>query len=393
MTATQETQSDTLAPSVLKAQVEDVVLDPKHQAQIEAESEKWLGEVLSQGVNTPAFKEAVTEIASVGQEDVSKASEVSHRLLQRPSARGGKDSPATKVGNDLVTLRVAVTELDPKRVDLKGIAKIMRFLPGTLRRRVEAFAHRLDTAQDQLGAISDSLTEGQKSLRQDNLAITLERRAMWEAMQALAEVKVYVEGLVEATKAEIARLRANGEEEVAQSLEADVLFALNQRHQDLMTQAAVNAQGYLALDVVYDNNEELIKGVERAKTTTMTALRTGMVTAQALAQQGLVLNQVTTLNEATSNLLVDNSERLKDQAAKISNQASSTTIDMSSLEKALNNVLQTVDAIDAYRTEANPKMESAVATLESQIVQAGEHLRHGHPVHAATDGAATRRMP
>src|SRR2546428_13963908 len=65
------------------------------------------------------------------------------------------------------------------------------------------------------------------------------------------------------------------------------------------TQLAVNAQGYLALELVRKNNLELIKGVDRATTTTISALRTAVIVAQALTNQELVLNQITALNTTT----------------------------------------------------------------------------------------------
>ena len=359
--------------------VAHVVIDPQRQTEITANAQKWLAATLGEGIGSPAFKEAINDLTTVGQPAIAAAAEVSHRLLERPSARGGDDSPAAKVGNDLVGLRVAITELDPKRNDLTGVAKLFKFLPGQVRRRAEAFVHRVESAKTQLDAISTSLTAGQDNLLQDNLALELERRTMWKAMGTLAEAKVYVESLSEATHDRIDSLRSEGDEHAATALESDVLFALNQRHMDLMTQVAVNAQGYLALDVVHRNNTELVKGVERAKTTTMTALRTGMITAQALTQQGIVLKQVTSLNEATSALIVENSERLKGQAAAINEQASTATIDAHALETALSNVLQALDAIDVHRATANPAMESTIgalaATLDAGI---GGHLQRSH---------------
>ena len=65
-----------------------------------------------------------------------------------------------------------------------------------------------------------------------------------------------------------------------------------QRVQDLLTQMAVTVQGYLALDLVKKNNVELIKGVDRASTTTVAALRTAVTVAQALVGQKLVLDQI-----------------------------------------------------------------------------------------------------
>ena len=74
------------------------------------------------------------------------------------------------------------------------------------------------------------------------------------------------------------------------------LFYVRQRTQDLLTQMAVSVQGYLALDLVKKNNVELVKGVDRASTTTVGALRTAVTVAQAMTNQRLVLGQITALN-------------------------------------------------------------------------------------------------
>ncbi len=44
-----------------------------------------------------------------------------------------------------------------------------------------------------------------------------------------------------------------------------------------MTQLAVAVQGYMALDLIRRNNLELIRGVDRAQTTTVAALRTAVI--------------------------------------------------------------------------------------------------------------------
>src|SRR3546814_2498731 len=54
---------------------------------------------------------------------------------------------------------------------------------------------------------------------------------------------------------------------------------------------AVTVQGYLALDLVKKNNVELVKGVDRASTTTVGALKTAITVAQAMTNQKLVLEQ------------------------------------------------------------------------------------------------------
>ncbi|MEJ7697304.1 MAG: toxic anion resistance protein [Candidatus Limnocylindrales bacterium] len=104
-------------------------------------------------------------------------------------------------------------------------------------------------------------------------------------------------------------------------LKEDMLFSVRQKHQDLLTQLAVSVQGYLALDVIRRNNLELIKGVQRATTTTVSALRTAVIVARALADQKLVLDQITALNTTTSNLIESTSEMLRHQSGQINEQA------------------------------------------------------------------------
>src|SRR5260370_40764152 len=83
----------------------------------------------------------------------------------------------------------------------------------------------------------------------------------------------------------------------------DVMLYERQKRQALLTQLAVNMQGYLAMDLIRKSNLELIKGVDRATTTTVSALRTAVIVAQALNNQKLVLDQIDALNTTTGNLI------------------------------------------------------------------------------------------
>jgi uncharacterized protein YaaN involved in tellurite resistance len=149
---------------------------------------------------------------------------------------------------------------------------------------------------------------------------------------------------------------------------------VRQKHQDLLTQLAVSAQGYLALDLVRKNNLELIKGVDRATTTTIAALRTAVIVAQALANQKLVLDQITALNTTTSDLIVATSEMLRTQAADIQTQAASTTVNMDALRKAFDNIYTTMDMIDTFKAKAVESMSATVGSLTAELDHARTYL-------------------
>ena len=167
-----------------------------------------------------------------------------------------------------------------------------------------------------------------------------------------------------------------------------MLFSVRQKHQDLLTQLAVSVQGYLALDVIRRNNLELIKGVQRATTTTVSALRTAVIVAQALADQKLVLDQITALNTTTSNLIESTSEMLHQQSGQINEQAASATVELGKLQAAFDNIYATMDEIDTFKVAALDTMQKTVTALSTEIAKSQTYLDR---VRAnETQGAADR---
>ena len=182
--------------------------------------------------------------------------------------------------------------------------------------------------------------------------------------------------------------------ERATALRQDLLFYVRQKVQDLATQLAVGVQGYLALDLVRKNNLELIKGVDRATTTTVSALRTAVIVAQALADQKLVLDQITALNTTTENLIVGTSQMLRDQSGRVNEQAVSATVGLEKLQAAFANIYATMDEIDTFKLKALDNMATTVTALEGELTKAQTYLdrarRAGEPV-ADADGDLTLR--
>ena len=148
-----------------------------------------------------------------------------------------------------------------------------------------------------------------------------------------------------------------------------MLFYVRQKHQDLLTQLAVSIQGYLAMDIVIKNNVELIKGVDRATTTTVAALRTAVIVAQALANQKLVLDQITALNTTTSNMIESTSKMLADNSATIQQQAASSTVGLPQLQAAFANIYATMDAIDTFKVAALDTMAATIGTLQTEVAK------------------------
>ena len=126
--------------------------------------------------------------------------------------------------------------------------------------------------------------------------------------------------------------------------------------------------------MVRKNNLELIKGVDRATTTTVSALRTAVIVAQALTNQKLVLDQINALNTTTSNLIESTSAMMKRQTAQIHKQASESTIDISKLQTAFENIYTTMDNISDYKLQALDTMQETVNYLADEITRSQTYV-------------------
>ncbi len=360
-----------------------VAVPADKRAELAARAEAFVTDLASEPPHSPAFARKVDDIVRMGEQEIRASAQVSNRMLERPasSLAAAQRSPASRSGPDgdaqvrvaeaLSDLRATVTDLDPSRADLTGPKKLFSRMPGG--KRLTRYFERYASAQDQLDAIIVALARGQDELRRDNASIEAEKVNLWTTMGRLSEYATLASALDTATSAKVEQLRAT-DPKAADALTADALFPIRQRRQDLTTQIAVSVQGYLALDMIRKNNVELVKGVDRARTTTVSALRTAVIVAQALASQRLVLDQVGALNETTNTMIGRTSELLKQQTATIHEQASSSGVSVETLQQAFDDVFATMDAIDTYKAQAVESMAATVEALEGQVTRSQAYL-------------------
>ena len=338
---------------------------------LDARVDGYLGSLMAAEPRSPEFAAKATDVRAMGDDDIRRAAESSDHLLTTPvgALREGGLAKGSKIGSTLLELRRTVEDLDPE--EAKGVKKILGMIP--FGDKVDDYFRKYQSAESHIDAILHALRDGQDELGKDNAALNLEKQQLWEAMGRLNQYVYVAERLDSRLSAGIADLEASNPEK-AKALRDDVLFYVRQKHQDLLVQLAVSIQNYLAIDIIIKNNNELIKGVDRASTTTISALRTAVIVAQALGNQRLVLTQITALNTTTSDLIERTSEMLHDNSAAIQQQAASATIGLPQLQAAFQNIYATMDAIDAFKVEALDNMAATIGTLETEVGKSREYL-------------------
>ena len=373
-------------PIVTPAQAAGLVpVAPENASKLEAKADAFVADLVAQDAASPEFGKRIDQLTAMGRKEIAAAAGMSNRFLDRPVRAMDKDSG---VGANLLELRRTVESLDPGRNGkLSPGKKLLGILPfgNSMKRYFEGYV----SAQGHIKAVLDKLASGKDELLMDNAAIDVERQKLWEAMSNLEQM-VLISRTLDTKLEDKAADLDHSDPAKAKAIRESALFYTRQRTQDLLTQMAVTVQGYLALDLVKKNNVELVKGVDRASTTTVGALRTAVTVAQAMTNQRLVLAQITALNTTTARIIDSTSALLRDQTGKIHEQAAASTIPIETLQRAFQNIYDTMDNIDSFKLKALDSMKQTVNTLSNEVAKSHAYIARAQGASGGASGGASQ---
>ena len=366
-----------------------VPLKSEETSELDKRVGQFVDELAALDPNSPEFGKKVDQLTAMGRKEISEAAGASNRFLDRPVKAIDSD---TGIGADLTELRKTVEDLDPKRHgNLSPGRKLFGLIP--FRGRIQGYFRQYQSSQTHISAILARLGSGKDELLMDNAAIDTERANLWKMMHKLEQMIHISKTLDKQLEDKAADLDAT-EPAKAKAIRESALFYTRQRTTDLLTQMAVTVQGYLALDLVKKNNVELVKGVDRASTTTVSALRTAVTVAQAMTNQKLVLEQIGALNTTTAGMIDSTGEMLRTQTGAIHEQAASSTIPLETLQRAFQNIYDTMDQIDQFKAQALGNMKQTVETLGKEVEKSKGYIARAEGVQQnRLEGASSPLTP
>lgn len=334
--------------------------------------DEFLKHLIQFDLHDQKFTQRVNSMHQMGLSSIKKTSNLSHRLLSRSIKKLNHDPDAKQIGDNLIELRQTLDALNPaNNQKFFAFRKILGFLPRG--NKVEDYFDQYKSSEDHLNAILTSLENGKEELMKDNIALESDKNILWECMQEIEQYTYIGKELDLKMTQTIDQVKLQDQRK-AQLLQEEVHFYIKQKITDLMTQQAVNIQAYMSLDLIRKNNLELIKGVDRALMTTVSALQTAMVIAQAVANQKIVLNQVKMINRTTEDLIVSTSQMLNQQSKEIQQQSSQSTIDLQKLQIAFDHIFETIDVVNEFKTNAMPNLQQSIQHLSEQLQRSQSYL-------------------
>ncbi|ASA21182.1 toxic anion resistance protein [Paenibacillus donghaensis] len=290
--------------------------------------------------------------------------QVSVGHLSKTGDEGGQ------VAKGLTELQLQLKDLDPSVVDFAKSGFLGKFF-----NPLRAYFAKYQKADAVISDIITSLDKGKAVLRNDNTTLEFEQQSLRELTKRLKkeiQLGMLMDEQIE-TQIEAAKARSESEDKV-RFITEEVLFPLRQRVMDLQQMLVVNQQGIMAIEVVIRNNKELIRGVDRARNVTVSALKISVTVASALYNQKIVLRKIELLNQTTDQLISGTSKMLKDQGAAIHNQSLESSISVDTLKQAFTDVLSALDSISSYKQEALPAMRETIEQFRALADQGEQHI-------------------
>ncbi len=343
----------------------------KYLTNLEAQADKLFEQTMNLEVHTEEASQVIAKITKIGDAEIKTVGASADAVLNKPLKALRQDDGGDATANALKNLREVVTKLDPKkRLETTGEQGILSFL-NPFKKKVDSYMAEYKSSESLINDIVTSLLNGKEDLEKDNAWLKNERGNMYKSMQKMEQYVYLIGRLDEKISEALPQIKA--EDQIRyQAIEQEILFPIRQKRMDMYQHLAVCMQSYTAYGILVKNNEELIKGVDRAQNTTITALKTAVIISEALGTQRLVLNQINALNETTTNLIESNSLLLKVQGAEIQKQATESAVGVEALNRSFENIFQAMDAMDTYRSQALPKMSQNIDALQKVYNKAKE---------------------
>ena len=287
--------------------------------------------------------------------------EVSVKNLSKMGDEGGE------VAIGLTELQRAMKDLDPRMIDF---AKKGFF--GRVANPIRTYFDKYQKADNVITDIMESLESGKMTLKNDNTTLEIEELSMRDLTKKLAkEIEMGIMMDDEISSALNKAKANNGDLDRISFVSEEILFPLRQRIMDMQQMIVVNQQGIIAIEVIRRNNKELIRGVDRAKNVTISALRTATIVASALYNQKIVLKKIELLNKTTNDLISGTSKMLKEQGAEIQRQSIEANISVDTLKSAFSDTLEALNAISSYKQEALPRLKETISQFK-ELADLGE---------------------
>jgi len=376
------TPPEVIQPVREERATELVSLPAARASEIDQQVDRFVGGLLQGDLHSQDFKDRLDQAFALGRQEVSQSAALLQGRLMERHFVGAHDSAAFKA---IAELRAQLDELNPgSDGDLLEPNRLLGLIPWGS--KLQAYFRRYQSAASQIRTLMSQLYAARDDVQKDIVDVEAQRTRIWEGMHKLAEAIRFAQQLDSRLAAEVASLKSSDPLR-AQALEQEVLFYARQNLQDMLTQQAVNINGYLALDVVKKTGRELMNGCTRVATTGMSALAVAQTVARATGNQVEVMDMLQGVSGTIGKLIEQTGAQLNTHVNETAKFAENPLLGVEAIKQMFAQTYQAMDAIDAFRGRAIEVMGRNNELIQAELTRSRAHVERVRQVRAhPTDG-------
>jgi uncharacterized protein YaaN involved in tellurite resistance len=313
----------------------------------------------------------ITQFGERAQRDVAGFAD---RILEQTRNRELGDT-----GELLSDVIAKARGLDPADIQKGGL--FSRGV-GAMRRRVHRFRSKFETVAAQIDRVTVELEKRTDRLRRD---VTMLDGLHDQTRQSIKELDAFIEAgkqyAEEFKRTELPRLQqaatvsGDGTEDLmaAQSYQDAVqaLDRLEKRVLYLQQARQIAIQQLPQIRIVQNGDATLIESLQASINLTIPAWKQKMVLLLGLQRQGEALAMQKAVTDATNDMLRSASEMMKTQAIAIEEQSQRGIVDIETLSKTNQDLIDTIEGVLSVQAEGRRKR----AQLEQEMERQTEALR------------------
>lgn len=392
VTAIQLVAPELIQPVALAAVPGAVTLDPEVKAKVDAQLDDFVKKLMSQAVNSDAFRGSLDSAFSLGRKEIADATTLTN-MFTKKNFVGETDTPAYKA---IAEMRQLFDDLNPaNQGDLftaptvLGIPIPTKFLGVAVPfgDKLKSYLRRYESAEVQFAKMHVNIADAKDEVQKGVSELGTMRQKMWDGLAKLESVVYFVTCLDERVSAEVESLKLT-QPDRARALEQEVLYYVRQNVGDVRGAQALTINGYNVAGELRKTGREVINGCDRLATLGMAAMSLGVTLAKASGVQVRTMAMVTGASKSVESLLLATGKGLQDHIKVTTDFSSNPVMGVEMLKTMFAQTDEAMATLEAFRSNALDVQKANNEMLGELVEKQSARLKNDRRAASAADGIA-----
>ena len=304
-----------------------------------------------------------TQILQYGAAAQNKISSFSDSVLEDV-----KTKSTGEVGDLLADLVSEIKGFDGAIAEPKGLAKIF----SNAKKQLNKIVAKYSKIESNIDGIEKGLDKSKIKFLKD---VSMFDEMYQKNLEYFKEISLYIiageRKLDELKNVVLPELKKKAEEtqeqmdiQKVQDMEAQINRFEKKLH-DLKTTRIISIQMAPQIRLIQNNDAELVEKIQSSLTNTIPLWKNQMVLALGISNAKTALKQQQAVSQLTNDMLVKNSETLKQGTLDIAKESERAIVDIATLKKTNQDLIETLDGVIKIHEEGRAKRQEAEVELQN----------------------------